>query len=477
MKEYPGSLATLLESRAKQNGKTVRVVKGVRTVFAPAVEMFLAAPHIMYIDACFTKEAWRVLLACFMDCNHHVQPMAFSYGESEDWVNWMALLDDLKRCGVDSVNDLVIVSDRGNALVSAVNEVFPYCEHISCFAHVERNIQDKWMSTYGAIDEQNVVAIDVLNYMIECTNYACLAIDKNEKEYWLSRVKMKENEYNGGTLVAEDTVSHYISNIEGIYLSSMKNRHLMNRTSNPVESCMAWLCCNLDGSGGARSIGINERYRVMISWVMNCVRRRCNLLKGGKGVLPINSTGKVYCPWAVKTVVKRGHYVECYKEKLIVKRSRRHTSLETKDWDGLMDRVVDEDDSLRKQWFKVYDTAFRKVYKVNMLSRDNPCSCHWTYWQKMPCVHVIRVLHHLHEYWRVWEFVDDVYCVNEIEKCCWRMDDDDDEFIENLWNVKPQKDNKRLKAILANSSLMGKKRKRNDSTGEKSKKTRKQRTK
>ena len=472
MKVYPGTLATKLETRATQHGNMVRVVKGIRVVFSPAVEMFLAGPHIMYIDACFSKETWRILVACFMDCNHHIQPVAFSYGESEDWVNWTALLDDLKRCGIDSVSDLVIVSDRGSALVSAVNDVFPYCEHISCFAHVERNIQDKWMSVYGTIDEQNVLAIDVLNYMIECTNNACLAIDKAEKEYWLSRMKQKENEYNGGELESENTVSHFIENIDGIYLSSMKYRHLMNRTSNPVESCMAWLCKNMDGSGGVRSIGIAERYRVMISWILNCVKRRCNLLKGGKAMLPINIEGKVYCPWAVKVIVKRGHFVECYKENLIVKRSRRHDCMETKNWDGLMERVIDEDDSCRKQWFKVYDTAFWKVYRVNMLSRDNPCSCHWTYWQRIPCVHVIRVLHHLHEYWRVWEYVDDMYCVNEIEKSCWRMDDDDEEFMENIWNTTALEVKKDMKTILANSSTKGKKRKRIDSNGDKGKKAR-----
>lgn len=145
--------------------------------------------------------------------------------------------------------------------------------------------------------------------------------------------------------------------------------------------------------------------------------------------------------------------------------------METKNWDGLMKRVIDEDDSCRKQWFKVYDTAFWKVYKVDMLSRDNPCSCHWTYWQRIPCVHVIRVLHHLHEYWRVWEYVDDMYCVNEIEKSCWRMDDDDEEFMNNLWNTTAHEDKKDMKTILANLSTKGKKRKRKDSNGDKGKKT------
>ena len=107
-----------------------------------------------------------------------------------------------------------------------------------------------------------------------------------------------------------------------------------------------------------------------------------------------------------------------------------------------------------------------------MLSRDNPCSCHWTYWQRIPCVHVIRVLHHLHEYWRVWEYVDDMYCVNEIEKSCWRMDDDDEEFMENIWNTTALEVKKDMKTILANSSTKGKKRKRIDSNGDKGKKAR-----
>ena len=65
----------------------------------------------------------------------------------------------------------------------------------------------------------------------------------------------------------------------------------------------------------------------------------------------------------------------------------------------------------RKQWrgdeFYVVDKAHKRVYHLDLNERSHPCDCHCTKWEKMPSIHVMRVLHWLEEYWRVWEYVGD----------------------------------------------------------------------
>ena len=64
----------------------------------------------------------------------------------------------------------------------------------------------------------------------------------------------------------------------------------------------------------------------------------------------------------------------------------------------------------------VIDKPHQLVFMVNLLNKDNPCSCHRPHWEKKPCIHVIRVLHYMEEYWRVWEFVGKEYSLEEATK-------------------------------------------------------------
>ena len=42
---------------------------------------------------------------------------------------------------------------------------------------------------------------------------------------------------------------------------------------------------------------------------------------------------------------------------------------------------------------------------VDLSDTANPYRYHQPKWQKVPCIHVIRVLNWREEYWRVWEYV------------------------------------------------------------------------
>ena len=69
-----------------------------------------------------------------------------------------------------------------------------------------------------------------------------------------------------------------------------------------------------------------------------------------------------------------------------------------------------------RHYFRVIDKPHQLVFMVNLLNKDNPCSCHRPHWEKTPCIHIIRVLHYREEYWRVWEFVGKEYSLTEAKK-------------------------------------------------------------
>ena len=47
------------------------------------------------------------------------------------------------------------------------------------------------------------------------------------------------------------------------------------------------------------------------------------------------------------------------------------------------------------------DKAHMRVYHLEVNERSHSCDCPCTKWEKIPCIHVMRVLHWLQEYWRV----------------------------------------------------------------------------
>ena len=77
------------------------------------------------------------------------------------------------------------------------------------------------------------------------------------------------------------------------------------------------------------------------------------------------------------------------------------------------------------------DKAHMRVYHVVLNDSDQPCDCHYTKWEKMPCIHVMRVLHWLQEYWRVWAFVGDEYRQEMVQLTCRDLNEKEKELL--LW--------------------------------------------
>ena len=83
MREIPHSIATIESQHGLNEGNVGEVVKGVVVVLGNAIDYFLAGVHRLYIDACFSSDGWNILVACFLDANHRIQPVGFRLGQSD----------------------------------------------------------------------------------------------------------------------------------------------------------------------------------------------------------------------------------------------------------------------------------------------------------------------------------------------------------------------------------------------------------
>lgn len=96
---------------------------------------------------------------------------------------------------------------------------------------------------------------------------------------------------------------------------------------------------------------------------------------------------------------------------------------------------------LGRYLYKVKDTLHGEVFTVDLSITSNPCSCHQPKWQKIPCIHVIRVLNWKKEFWRVWEFVGKEYTLSRVEDTCDYLSKDEFNFLKWIHNVLPEMSN------------------------------------
>ena len=88
--------------------------------------------------------------------------------------------------------------------------------------------------------------------------------------------------------------------------------------------------------------------------------------------------------------------------------------------------------------YKVKDTGDKECYIVDLSDTANPCSCHQPKWQKVPCIHVIRVLNWREEFWRVWEYVGKEYTLERVEETCDFLNDKEFHLLKWIHNMLPE---------------------------------------
>ncbi|KAK2637811.1 hypothetical protein Ddye_025606 [Dipteronia dyeriana] len=95
------------------------------------------ARPVIAIDVTFLKgpHTGVLFVAVCMDGNDQIFPLAFGVGDSETNEAWEWFLTRLHRA-VGEVDDLVIVSDRKNSIITGVEKVFPKSFHGTCAVHL-----------------------------------------------------------------------------------------------------------------------------------------------------------------------------------------------------------------------------------------------------------------------------------------------------------------------------------------------------
>ncbi|KAK0588532.1 hypothetical protein LWI29_002170 [Acer saccharum] len=110
--------------------------------FKACIDGFLSSIRpVIAVDGTFLTGPHRGVLfvAVCMDGNEQIFPLAFGVGDSETNEAWEWFLSRLHKA-VGEVDDLVIVSDRKNSIITGVEKVFPNSFHGACAIHLQRNM-------------------------------------------------------------------------------------------------------------------------------------------------------------------------------------------------------------------------------------------------------------------------------------------------------------------------------------------------
>ncbi|KAK0593323.1 hypothetical protein LWI29_034749 [Acer saccharum] len=84
-----------------------------------------------------------MFVACCMDGNNQIYPLAFGYGDSENDASWSWFLTKLHDV-IGEPPELVIISDRHKSIEKAVRTVFSNSLHGNCIFHLSQNIRAKF---------------------------------------------------------------------------------------------------------------------------------------------------------------------------------------------------------------------------------------------------------------------------------------------------------------------------------------------
>jgi transposase-like protein len=87
-----------------------------------------------------------LMVACGIDANDHVVPLAWALVPTENEVWWRWFCTYLKAAfqGIGSFKSCVLISDRDKGIASAIKEVFPIATPAYCCQHIADNIQSKF---------------------------------------------------------------------------------------------------------------------------------------------------------------------------------------------------------------------------------------------------------------------------------------------------------------------------------------------
>lgn len=96
-----------------------------------------------------SKYEGMLAVACYMDAERHIVPLAIAYVPGEDEDIWRYFSFHLKRAIGRTDDKNLVMSDRDKGLRVAQRAIYPLAIPAICAKHLERNINAKFKSTFN----------------------------------------------------------------------------------------------------------------------------------------------------------------------------------------------------------------------------------------------------------------------------------------------------------------------------------------
>ena len=190
--------------------------------------------------------------------------------------------------------------------------------------------------------------------------------------------------------------------------------HLMQFTSNAIEICMKDIMERRYGLNSCHAETVLNKYRYLVRWIYDRLEKREDALKRGSRV-PVSVFSRIPTAYIEKYVRSLAHYYETYRGQFIVKNASSSNR---------------DSHAAQLSRYKVIDQGYGSSNIVDL--RGQSCDCHVPHWSKLPCIHVIAVLHETNRYSQVCEMMGNQYVVSEVAKTCRDHTKEENEEMEVL---------------------------------------------
>lgn len=361
-------------------------LRTVMCILSTAVEFCIRNESpVVYVDACSCGKAGKLIVAVFMDMDHHIQPIGCYFVGEETDINYSLFFSELLNAGLNRKEHIAIMSDGALGIKAAFDKVFAdlvsvgRAIHIGCSEHEKRNITD---------------------YMHRALNYDPRNHEDSEKVRRIHQlfycVRNASNDTNRVVYMAEifeidERVGDYIVGLgDSNYVSHLPFPVFSQQSNNPCESMMSRL--KLKENEG-RAVRYSDLFNVFQRFVLVAVKfmdTRYNSLdlhpvREGEVEYP----DPVYCSFVVRSIIRLGCIYEVFKDKFEVQNNT------------------------------VFDYSWYECFTVDLERRE--CTCLSFQQNKYPCIHAIAILHERRQFGSVFSYVDDCYKRRSISKTCMKV--------------------------------------------------------
>ena len=230
-------------------------IKDIFWAHLESIKLFNTFPTVLIMDSTYKTNKYRLPLLEFVGVTstYLTYSIAFAYmmSEKEESVTWA-----LEKCRglFKSVNmsPEVVVTDRDNALMKAVDEVFPKATTLLCEYHIGKNVRARCKTDCKVKEGSNIKPMEVVNAIIDV--WEPIVFSQTEQEYMDNCMRLK---------TACANFPKFLEYVETTILGPVKEKvvrfwtnrvmHLGNTTTNRAESAHSRLKKYLNSSMGDMS--------------------------------------------------------------------------------------------------------------------------------------------------------------------------------------------------------------------------------